>query len=75
MTPTQKRVHDVIEAHREGATLYDLVAILGWPVNRISGRITELRKGGSIYRNGSRVSLDSGVQNSVWSINHAVACV
>ncbi len=46
------------------ATLFELVKLLGWPVNRISGRITELKDSGDIVDTGKNPeSQKSGI---VW---------
>lgn len=56
-TLPQKR-RAVFEAiHRageQGATLFELVDALGWPVNRVSGRVTELKEAQAIADTGER---------------------
>lgn len=51
----------------EGLTLFELVRKMEWPVNRISGRVTELRKAGKIIDSGARrVNPESGKSAVVW---------
>jgi predicted transcriptional regulator len=67
-TIEQKR-EKVLSAIRAngGATLFQLVGILNWPVNRISGRVTELKNQGKIYDSGRRLqNPSSGVKGIVW---------
>lgn len=50
-----------------GATLFELQTVLGWPVNRISGRVTELTKDGMIGDTGlRRVNPASGKRGIAW---------
>jgi hypothetical protein len=50
-----------------GMTLFELVESTGEAVNRISGRITELRKQGLIKDSGARrENPDSGKRGIVW---------
>lgn len=67
----------VLEAIRKnhGATLFELVRILNWPVNRISGRVTELAKRGLIVEVGAKINPESGKRGAVWAwIAHARLC-
>lgn len=51
-----KKQNEVLTAVTEsrGVALFDLVSILGWPVNRITGRLNELVKAGIIEDSGER---------------------
>lgn len=50
-----------------GRTLFELVKKMGWPVNRISGRVTELKAAGHIYDTGERrVNPESGKNGIVY---------
>lgn len=56
-----------LKESESGLTLFELVKLLGWPVNRISGRITELTKENKIYDSGMRrTNPDSGRPGAVW---------
>lgn len=81
MTDTQRASHDGIQETKEqkqekvlaairmngGATLFELVGILNWPVNRISGRVSELTAQGKIYDSSRRkVNPNSGKKGIVW---------
>lgn len=50
-------------------TLFELVKILQWPVNRISGRVRELSKQGKIKDSGlRRINPESGKSGIVWVV-------
>lgn len=49
------------------STLFELCDSLNWPVNRVSGRVTELSKNGLIVDSGSRrINPNSGKSGIVW---------
>lgn len=51
----------------QGLTLFELVKLLGWPVNRVSGRVTELAAKGKIKNYDlTRVNPESGKRGLVW---------
>lgn len=61
------QVFQAISRAANGATLFELVAHLGWPVNRVSGRVTELEQRGMIVDSGAtRVNPESGKRGVVW---------
>lgn len=63
----RKRVLDVIA--KSPSALFDICSILGWPVNRVSGRVTELAEQGLIVDSGSRkINPASGKKGIVWRI-------
>lgn len=65
----RRRVLDVISNSSRGATLFEICKVLGWPVNRISGRVTELRKNGRIVDSGyRRENPESGKSGIVWRL-------
>lgn len=50
-------------------TAFQVSEVLGWPINRVSGRITELTKKGKIIDSGCRrVNPDSGRNVIVWKL-------
>ena len=62
-----RRVLKVITGAIEGLTLFEIQDRLSWPVNRVSGRITELRKAGKIVDSGfRRINPESGKKAVVW---------
>lgn len=53
-----------------GATLTEIASDLSWPINRVSGRVTELRKSGAVIDSGTRrTNPASGKANIVWQKN------
>lgn len=65
-TVTAKR-SVVLSALQEPATLFELSERLGWPVNRISGRLTELKNLNVISDSGARrKNPASGKNGIVW---------
>lgn len=44
----QKVLDRIIDSDYRGMTLFELEEVLQWPINRISGRVTELAKMGRI---------------------------
>lgn len=59
----------VAKAVGNGATLYELTKILGWPVNRVSGRVTELVEAGVVEDSGEkRINPESNKANIVWRL-------
>jgi len=53
-----------------GMTLFELEKALGWPINRISGRITELAKAGLVQDIGvRRENPASGKNGIVWYLS------
>lgn len=54
----------------KGLTLFELADVLQWPINCVSGRVTELRKRGWIKDSGlTRMNPHSGKQCTVWVIS------
>lgn len=63
-------VFRAIESYN-GLTLFELVKILGWPVNRISGRLRELVKQGKIVDSGwRRLNPESNKSGIVWVVKN-----
>lgn len=61
------RVLSTIKSKRNGLTLFEICNNLKWPVNRVSGRVTELRKKGLIVDSGQRrINPSSGKNGIVW---------
>lgn len=53
--------------NKKGATLFELVEYLTWPINRISGRVRELVKDGFVMDSGQiRINPESGKGGIVW---------
>lgn len=53
--PRRRRVLEVIEADPySGATLFEICGKLGWPVNEVSGRVTELVTLGIVFDSKNR---------------------
>lgn len=54
-------------AGEKGATLFDIAFYLSWPINCVSGRVTELAKAGVIVDSGRRaVNPRSGRRAAIW---------
>jgi predicted transcriptional regulator len=49
-----------------GATLFELVKLIGRPVNEISGRVTELSRTLMIKESGKRMNPDTGKNATIW---------
>lgn len=59
------------ESKNHGATLFELSNILNWPINRVSGRVTELSKLGLIVDSKERrINPSSGKKGIVWRSNN-----
>lgn len=64
---TRKKVFDVIKNHGDfGATTVTLSMVLGWPINCVSGRVTELCDAGLIRDSGRRGVNPSGKKAVLW---------
>lgn len=62
-------VFEAIKKCKKGATLFELQKVLGWSINRISGRVTELQKEDLIRDSGKRrANPESGRNAIVWEI-------
>ena len=60
---------EIRKAKANGRTLFELVDSLQWPVNNISGRVTELSRKGHIEDSGERrVNPASGKKGVVWVV-------
>ena len=67
LTGTRREVLDRISEVPQGKTLFELVETLGWPINRISGRVTELHQKDAIVDSGDRrINPSSGRRCVVW---------
>ena len=65
----RKIVYDVIKNSKKGATLFEIQKALGWSVNRISGRVTELQQEDKIRDSGKRrANPESGRNAIVWEV-------
>lgn len=51
----RKLVYEVISKYNIGLGLFEIQQKLGWPINCVSGRVTELRKLGLIEDRGQTV--------------------
>lgn len=66
-TKSQSEIFMAIQNAENGMTLFELVDHLGWPVNRISGRVTELGIDGRIADSGERrENPETGRKAVVW---------
>ena len=62
-------VFDVISKSKKGATLFEIQQALGWSINRISGRVTELHQDDRIRDNGKRrLNPETGRKAIVWEV-------
>jgi len=60
-------VFEVIKNSKKGATLFEIKNTLGWSINRISGRVSELQDDDRIKDSGKRrVNPESGRNAIVW---------
>jgi DNA-binding MarR family transcriptional regulator len=62
----QKDVLRVIRRHPRGIALFELPDQLGWPINSISGRITELSEKKLIEICGEKVNPHTGRKAKLW---------
>lgn len=63
----RKIVYEIIKASKKGATLFEIQKALGWSINRISGRVTELHQDDRIRDSGKRrANPESGRNAIVW---------
>lgn len=63
----QQIVYDTLKDYPDGLTNEQLSGVLGWPINRITGRTNELNKFGMIAVNGLRPG-KSGISAKVWVV-------
>ena len=66
-----KRRSEVLFAIKtsDGITLFELAKKLGWTINRVSGRVTELARMNLIYDSAiRRMNPNSGRRSVVWRI-------
>lgn len=69
----QARVLQVIRDSRFGRTLFEVANVLGWPVNSVSGRVTELRKLGMVYDSRDRrINPETNKKAIVWLFDNRV---
>jgi len=52
----------------DGLTNQELAEKLGWPINRVTGRVTELRRKGFVIDNGTKLNTETGKMNYVWCV-------
>lgn len=64
----QKDVLRVIRRHPRGIALFELPDQLGWPINAISGRVTELSRKGLIEIIGEKINPQTGRKAKIWRI-------
>lgn len=63
------QVFDVIQSRMPVGISSDQIAIaLGWPINSISGRVTELRNLGRIKDSGARARTQAARQAILWVV-------
>jgi predicted transcriptional regulator len=68
---SRRSVLRVIEnAGDHGITTFDTAEKLGWPINQVSGRITELNQVGIVTDSGRRGVNPSGKRAILWIVNH-----
>jgi len=68
----QASVFQVIAGSDNGMPLFKIVDKLGWPINRVSGRVTELAKRGLIIDSARReINPSSGRRAIVWEVTAA----
>ncbi len=61
------KVYEAIKNSFDGLSVYDIVALLGWPINCVSGRISELARDKHILDSSRRkVNPGSGKRCVVW---------
>ncbi len=70
LADSRRAVLSVIENHGDfGVSTYSISDILGWPINCVSGRVTELTKLGIIKDSGRRGVNPSGKRAILWCLN------
>lgn len=63
----QQAVLSLIKKSSNGLALFQISKFLQWPINRVSGRVTELKNFGLIVDSGNRVvNPESGKKAIVW---------
>jgi len=69
-----KKRNTVLNAIKEinGGTLNDIAHYLDWPINRVSGRVTELHRKGKIINDGTKINPESGKPNKIWRAKDAI---
>lgn len=68
--PKKRRaIFETIAEHVEGLTLFEIEEILGWGINCVSGRVTELHGARLVRDSGQRrINPKSGVAGIVWQM-------
>ena len=59
------KVFKVIKTTK-GATLYEIARSLRWPINCVTGRVSELRESGSVINSGKTKKNPTGVRAIIW---------
>lgn len=63
----ERKVLEVIE--RRPSALFEIATELGWPINRVSGRVTRLTDKKVVEDSGERrVNPESGMRCTVWRV-------
>lgn len=64
----RQQVFDVIARNSDGITSEQIAVTLEWPINSISGRVTELQRLGRIKDSGRRLPTHAGRSAVLWVV-------
>lgn len=64
----EKIVYEVFSNRPWGYTNFQVSEILGWPINRVTGRTNSLVRRGLLVRAGVTVNFVTGMKNIVWAV-------
>ena len=73
LSASRIRVYDVIKESKDGLTNSEIGYILGIPINRITGRVFELRELSLIKDGGTRSCNITHKQCHYWKDNHGTS--
>ncbi len=62
----QQAVYDVICQYPAGISDRDIALLLGWSINRVTGRRNELARMGKVYTTGNKYDSQTSRMVSVW---------
>lgn len=63
----ERIVLDVFEDYKTGLCNDEAAQLLGWEINRVTGRVNSLVKKGKLFRLGEKINIRTGRRSIVWA--------
>lgn len=72
ITTSRQRVYEIIKSNPNGLTNNEIASILHIQINRVTGRVFELRQMNLVVDGGARICTQSNKRCHIWKDNYGI---